>query len=501
MENLIKASIVNGLVFSTYDKLGPQPIYCFPNYLSEDELEKIKDLEDSEIILRLSLRDYTQISIKNLTLLIGDGSIFKNVDVENFQYFGIIPYPDFKSTSLTFFHFVKVAFNDQPLATAFSILIDENKRTFLYNNMERLKALILEFFKEFDNQIIHEYKPQEEIEPFFKSFLKKLATIEKKPSTPFTTHRKLKILFAGLDDGGKTSFLLSVDRKYSKLIGLKPTIGAKVSSIEALGATIFLWDLGGQVSLRRKYLSKAQIYLYEADLLFFFIDVRNRSRFEESIDYLQNVNKVLNSFKQNTPIIYILSKGDPDILNSSETKANIDLIQNLIIETSSETKPEMYITSIFQPFSILRAFSSGIAKLSPNRELINHNLGNFSKETKTYLTLLLSSDGLVLAEYTSPESLNITQMAKPDDILNVFELTAPQFTILYKIFSRYRAIPQNEAIFKVADSVIFFKRIKISDYEMFILFLMETENKKDIINNKLPDFLNLTQDLLLRYVS
>jgi len=501
MENLIKASIVNGLVFSSYDKLGPQPIYCFPNYLSKEKLEKIQDIDDSETILRLSLRDYTQMSIKNLSLLIGDGSIFNNVDVENFQYFGIIPHPDFKSTSLTFFHFLKVEFSDQPLATSFSILIDENKRTFLYNNMERLKTLIIDFFKDFDNQIIHEYKPQEEVEPFFKSFLERLASIEKKPSTPFTSHRKLKILFAGLDDGGKTSFLLSVDRKYSKLIGLKPTIGAKVSSIEALGATIFLWDLGGQLSLRRKYLSKAQIYLYEADLLFYFIDVRNKSRFEESIDYLQNIKKVLNSFKQNTPIIYILSKGDPDILGTSETKTNIELIQNLIKETSSEIKPEMYITSIFQPFSILRAFSSGIAKLSPNRELINHNLGNFSKETETYLTLLLSSDGLVLAEFTSPESLRITQMPKSDDLLNVFELTAPQFTILFKIFSRYKAIPQNEAIFKVANSVILFKRIKISDYEMFILFLMESENKKEKINERLPDFLNLTQDLLLRYVS
>ncbi|MFW9937452.1 MAG: ADP-ribosylation factor-like protein, partial [Candidatus Thorarchaeota archaeon] len=283
MEELIKSSVINGLVFSAYDKLGPQPIYCFPEYVSKLESDDKSRTNDTSDILELTLRDYTQISIKNLSLLIGDGSILKNVDVENFQYFGIIPYPDFNSTSLTYFHFIKKDEEDLPLACAFSILIDENKRSFLYNNMERLKGLILEFFNKLDPILIKEFKPQSEVQPYFEDFLKELIDIEKNPSTPFTTHRKMKIIFAGLDDSGKTSFLLSVDRKFSKLIGLKPTLGAKVSSIEALGATIFLWDLGGQLKFRESYLNKAEIYLYEADLIFYFIDIKNPKRFEESI--------------------------------------------------------------------------------------------------------------------------------------------------------------------------------------------------------------------------
>ncbi|MFX0059236.1 MAG: ADP-ribosylation factor-like protein [Candidatus Hodarchaeota archaeon] len=501
MEELIKSSVINGLIFSAYDKLGPQPIYCFPNYVSKEELDEIIKREDRSNILRLTLRDYTQISIKSLTLLIGDGSILETVDIENFQYFGVIPYPDFDSTSLTFFHFIKRDMSEIPLATAFSILIDENKRSFLYNNMERLKILILDFFKEFDKELGDDFKSQTEVEAFFETFMKKLIDIEKSPSTPFTTHRKMKILFAGLDDSGKTSFLLSVDRKFSKLIGLKPTIGAKVSSIEALGATIFLWDLGGQLKLRKSYLNKAQIYLYEADLLFYFIDIKNPKRFEESIEYLNNIKKVLANFNQNTPIVYILSKGDPDIADLPEIKLNIKKIKNLLVETSNEPKLEIYITSIFEIFTILRAFSAGIAKLSPNRDLIKLNLRNFSKEIEIYLTLLLSDEGLVLAEYLSPQSIELTKLPDPNEIMNVFELTAPQFTILFKIFSQYKKIPQNEAIFKVSDSIVLFKRISIADFEMFILFLMENEKNKEKVNSKLPNFLNLTQDLLLRYIS
>ncbi|MFX1558270.1 MAG: ADP-ribosylation factor-like protein, partial [Promethearchaeota archaeon] len=422
MEELIKSSVINGLVFSAYDKLGPQPIYCFPEYVSKLESDDKSRTNDTSDILELTQRDYTQISIKNLSLLIGDGSILKNVDVENFQYFGIIPYPDFNSTSLTYFHFIKKDEEDLPLASAFSILIDENKRSFLYNNMERLKGLILEFFNKLDPILIKEFKPQSEVQPYFEDFLKELIDIEKNPSTPFTTHRKMKIIFAGLDDSGKTSFLLSVDRKFSKLIGLKPTLGAKVSSIEALGATIFLWDLGGQLKFRESYLNKAEIYLYEADLIFYFIDIKNPKRFEESIEYHNKIKKVLKNFNQNTPIVYILSKNDPDISNLPEIKANVKLIKDLLTNQDPLAKKEIYATSIFDIFTILRAFSAGISKLSPNRDLIKHNLRNFSKETKIYLSLLLSNEGLVLAEYFSPKSIEITKLPDPNEILNVFEL-------------------------------------------------------------------------------
>jgi GTPase SAR1 family protein len=311
----------------------------------------------------------------------------------------------------------------------------------------------------------------------------------------------MKIIFAGLDDSGKTSYLLSVDRKFSKLMGLKPTFGAQVSSIETLGTTIFLWDLGGQVSLREKYLNRAQIYLYEADLIFYFIDIRNRNRFEESFEYLQNITSVLKNFKQDTPIIYILSKGDPDIIESKELNDNLKIIKEKLINIDSNKKPEIFITSIFRLFSILRAFSSGISKLSPNKELIGHNLENFSRETGTYLALMLSSDGLVLADYYTPEAVSLTNIPKTEELLNVFEITAPQFAILFKIFSKYKAIKEDEAIFKVADSTILFKKINIYRYEMYLLFLVDDEIKKEKINKSLPSFLNRTKDLLIRYIA
>ncbi len=502
-DDLIESSIVKGLAFCAYDKLGPQPIYMFPKPIKGIEL----GTENKEKLggkgLKMSFTDYMQISIKTLSLLLGDGMLFNKDSalLKQYRYFGVIPFPDFHLTALTFFHFVDVKFDEAPIASAFCILVDENQRGFLYNNINRLKNIVVDFFDQFDKVINEEFQPQEQVEPYFESLLKKIITIEKTPATPITTQRKMKILLAGLDDSGKTSFLLSIDRKFSKLIGLRPTRGADVSSIEALGATIFLWDLGGQKGYHEKYLNKAQIYLFEADLLFYFIDIKNEARFNESIEYLKNIKKALAQLEQETPIIYILSKGDPDIIDSKEIKANLKVIKNKLAKISSDKSLEIYTTSVFQVFTILRAFSSGIAKLSPNRDLIEHNLHTFSSKTDACLALLLSNDGLVLAEFYTPEAMKITKMQKSEDLLNVFEVVAPQFAMLFKIFSKYKAAEKDEAIFKVSNSIILFKRIKVLHYEMFVLFLLDNENTKEKINKNIQDFLDRTQDLLIRYIS
>jgi hypothetical protein len=162
----------------------------------------------------------------------------------------------------------------------------------------------------------------------------------------------------------------------------------------------------------------------------------------------------------------------------------------------------MYITSIFQIFTILRAFSSGISKLSPNRDLINLNLRNFSKKTNVYLTLLLSYDGLVLADFHSPNYKEIIEISE-SELVNAFEVSAPQLAVIYKIFSKFKALQKDEAVFKAGDSVILLKKIHIADLmtNLFILFLMDKEKNKKIINKRINGFLTQTKDLLLRYIT
>jgi len=121
--------------------------------------------------------------------------------------------------------------------------------------------------------------------------------------------------------------------------------------------------------------------------------------------------------------------------------------------------------------------------------------------------LLLNNEGLVLAEYYSPKVLDLLEIeyseevSGDEELREIFEITAPQFTILYKIFSKFRTLKQNEAIFKVTNSVILIKKIQISDHDFYVLFLLDDERKKEKIEGLLPNFLYRISDLLLRYIT
>ncbi len=494
--NFSESSVVKGLLFSSHGKYGPQAKYMFPKEVSIQECEEFK----KQNIQKLTLRDYMHMAIKNLSLFLSDLNFTDYKErFQDIHHFGIIPFPDFKLTALTYFNYTKI--KSEPEPSTLSILVDENRRNFLYNHIDRFKPIVLSFFNEFNDKISSGSKNQEELAPVFNKLFQKLLEIEKKPYATITSKRKMKILMCGLDDAGKSSFLLSVDRKYSKLIGLKPTLGAEVSSMEAFGSSIFLWDLGGQQSSREKYINKAHIYLFETDLLFFFIDIKDPERFEESIEYLQTLKLNLNQFKQDPPIIYIFSKGDSDILESDEIQNNIELLTSKLKEITPNKEPEIFITSIFSIYSILRAFSTGISKLSPNRELINFNLKNFANRTGINLALLLNNEGLILADYYSSDEITLKEPTLPSELSELFSITAPQFAMLYKIFSKFKVLDKEEALFNIANSVILLKKFQIADYEMFLLFLMDESIKRNKIEELFPNFIYRTSDLLLGYIS
>lgn len=491
MEKLLENSIVKALTLSAHTELGPQLVYTFPEFSEEGSKQLAKDRADKREAKKepyiLNQQEYMMITIKNLSLVLSDEIISVKVEQKP-QYFCIVPFPDFSLMALTYYHYIGENI------FAFSILVEESKRNFLYNNHKRLKKMIIRFFDEFDAYLTPEFAPQEQTMPFFQELLNKILLLEQQKAGP-VFERKLKIILAGLDDSGKTSFLLSVDRKFSKLMNLKPTAGAKTTKIQALGATLFVWDLGGQNIYREKYLTKSSIYLYEADLIFYFIDIQNRKRFEESLEYLRNINHILmRELDQEIPIIFIFSKADLDILDTKEIQKNIRYLKNEIKEITHMRDLNVFTTSIFEISTVLRAFSEGIKSLSINREIINYNLKRFSRRIGSDITLLLSNEGLVLSNYYS------AQVEQREILQDVFEITAPQFTMLYKIFYKFKALNKEQAIFQVSNSTILIKKIEILEKQAFILFLLEDLKRERKIEELLPIFLQRIRSLLSTYI-
>ncbi|MFX1326342.1 MAG: ADP-ribosylation factor-like protein, partial [Promethearchaeota archaeon] len=104
-----------------------------------------------------------------------------------------------------------------------------------------------------------------------------------------------KVLFTGLEEGGKTSILLLLDRKFSLLPVVKPTIKAKRTfyTNSLLGVHITRWDLGGQNTYRKIYLNDKNKYFTDMQSIFYVIDIQAPEKFDEALAYLKDVVNIV----------------------------------------------------------------------------------------------------------------------------------------------------------------------------------------------------------------
>ncbi len=209
-----------------------------------------------------------------------------------------------------------------------------------------------------------------------------------------------KIGFLGLDAAGKTSFLHVLSKTYTSMIDTKPTKGIERSKSDVIGQTIDLWDFGGQEQYRDRYL-RSEKDLLGFDLVFYLVDVQDKDRFEESGAYLDSLLAKMNDFDQNN-LIVCFHKHDPNLRNN--LKDQLKTIWEKL-EDISQDAYAFLPTSIFDETSITRAFSMGLRKIATKKEIIEQELLNLCRETKTKGAVVLNITGYVVASYALDESL------------------------------------------------------------------------------------------------
>ena len=129
-----------------------------------------------------------------------------------------------------------------------------------------------------------------------------------------------KIIFAGLNSVGKTSIYKKVIEHVDiqDLENLPPTRGIE-RRVHALGDhSIIFWDLGGQKSYRLNYFTDSRIF-EDTSVLIYVIDIQDKVRFDESIEYLLQILMTIKHLA-NVPKIYVLlHKYDPNLVHQLRT--------------------------------------------------------------------------------------------------------------------------------------------------------------------------------------
>jgi ADP-ribosylation factor-like protein 2 len=60
--------------------------------------------------------------------------------------------------------------------------------------------------------------------------------------------KELRLLFLGLDNAGKTTILKKFNGE--DITEISPTLGFNIKTLEHMGYTLNIWDIGGQTTLR-----------------------------------------------------------------------------------------------------------------------------------------------------------------------------------------------------------------------------------------------------------
>lgn len=216
-----------------------------------------------------------------------------------------------------------------------------------------------------------------------------------------------KILFTGLDNAGKTSILLALEREFSKIANVSPTRGAQRKVFEFLGKNISEWDLGGQKLYRISYIRNPSKYFDNTEIALYIIDIQDKQRIPEAISYLEDVISKFSELNIKPPIYILFHKFDP-ALEKNALNEYTELIINLKEDIKKGTNyPRLYFyrTSIHEIENLVLIMSDIFRTLIDRPEAINNTLKEFSLKEQCDGICLIDNNSLIIGSYYSSKKV------------------------------------------------------------------------------------------------
>jgi small GTP-binding protein len=215
-----------------------------------------------------------------------------------------------------------------------------------------------------------------------------------------------KIIVTGLDNAGKTSLLIALEKKFAyepDLKALKPTVRINRANFTFLNQQIIRWDFGGQEKYREEYLAHKERFFSDIDLFFYVVDVQDRARYMESIEYFEEILKFFIQKQVKIPIIILFNKSDPELRGQPQTEKALISLKDMFLKVKEDFVVDFFETSAFSIDTVMVAFSRAFARYLPRTELIANLFEEFAQAYPCVAILLLDSNGINIADYYRPQ--------------------------------------------------------------------------------------------------
>jgi len=216
-----------------------------------------------------------------------------------------------------------------------------------------------------------------------------------------------KIIFSGLSQAGKTSIVYVL-----KSIVEHPsvTMGVKQNFIKFAGHNIQISDMGGQKRFREIYLTTPDLYFERTKLVFYVIDIQNKERIDDSLEYLKRLLAIYRYLHEKPFISIFFHKFDPDL--SYNLKYDIPPIKEKIEKLFShytEFHYNFFYTSIYNPPSIYVGIASTLSEIFPVMSILDILLKDFAELHGFDGLLIMDSTGMLIGQFIRGEQESLVE--------------------------------------------------------------------------------------------
>jgi len=208
----------------------------------------------------------------------------------------------------------------------------------------------------------------------------------------------IKVVFAGVQNAGKSTIINILSKKYSLISNLQPTKAIQRQTTEILGYSVISWDIPGQLRLREELALKGPA-LKAANIIVFVFDGQDLEQTETALDYFDKILKKVDAESRERPYITVfIHKMDPDVEKDPAILQNVKKIQDAVTDIALGFQVEFFLTSMFMEPTIYIGFSSVFRKiLSKKRaEALKEVLTLFSDHLLLKAIMLLDKNGFIV---------------------------------------------------------------------------------------------------------
>ncbi len=169
-----------------------------------------------------------------------------------------------------------------------------------------------------------------------------------------------KIIFAGLDNSGKTTIISCLKQSIANLGLVNPTYLVERSKMQYLGYDLIQHDMGGQHMYIQSYLKEPGQYFDQADACIYVVDIQDRDRMYDAVSYFKAILASFSSLAIKPSIHVLLHKAERYLneRNAADGKT-IENVKSRMSELNADSFPlDFIITTIKSPWTITSAFAA-----------------------------------------------------------------------------------------------------------------------------------------------